>query len=248
MKPILLYLPVFIICILFVFVLPHFVHFPNLRGQALPVSVTSLGQATPVIDSPWEGLAENEEPGMAYGSLEGFIASVANGQGGQVVGVYVPGLFAMPVVQQPSGQPEYVDRDSDILTEFSLPKKYGSTGLLAHNYLGGSYFALLKANQDVLLVYGDGHMEQYRVSHIDSFQALKPNSPFSNFVDIADPSHTILTSGELFSRMYTSQQLVFQTCIEAFGEPSWGRLFITASLVKPLNLGVPSIVGVPTSN
>ncbi len=251
MKPFALFLPVFIICILFVFVLPHLVRLSWTSVENLPVGVTALGAASTDMQAqpPAELLYDSNLAANGYAGLSQFISMVYNGHPDQVVGVYAPGLFALPIRQQPAGQPDYVDRENDVLTEFSLPKKYGSTGLLAHNYLSGSRFLLLKQNQDVVLVYGDGKQERYEVSKIVSYQALKPNSPFSDFVDISNPGSGTLTSADLFNRVYTTRhQLVFQTCIEANGEPSWGRIFIIASLVEPLNLSVPPLDTVTDNN
>lgn len=242
MKPLPLFFIVLFVCFLIAVIVPQVLHF---RAEMLPVSVTSLGAST-VLANPAGTIAAPAHAGDVYSSdagmsgVTGFAASLINGQAGEAVGVYVPGLFALPIRQQPDGHPEYVDRDDNILTEFSLPRKYGVTGLLAHNYLSGSRFFQLKSGQDVVLVYGDGRLEHYRVNRIEAFQALKPNSPFSEFVDLSDPHHSLLSSANLFNRVYTtSQQLVFQTCIEAGDEPSWGRIFIIASLAEPLKLGVP---------
>jgi hypothetical protein len=238
------FLPVFFLCILFVFVMPHFVQFlsrlPSLKVELLPVSVTALGAASPVVEAHYpSGKIAGTTSAANY---HNFIDPLLNGQAGEVVGVIAPGLFMLPVHQQPAGQPEYVDRENNVLTEFSLPKKYGSTGLLAHNYLSGNLFYSIRDKQDIYLVFGDGRMEHYRVNRIASFQALKPNSPFSDFVDLSNPDGGKMTSADLFNQVYTTQhQLVFQTCIDAYGEPSWGRLFITAALVEPLNLGVPAV-------
>lgn len=164
--------------------------------------------------------------------LSTFTSRVANQVSNQVVGVYVPGLFALPVVQQPAGQGAYVSTENDTVTQFSLANKYNVIGLLAHNYLSGEEFFKLKPNQYVILVFGDGSMEYYRISSTQSYQALTPNSPFSDFVDLSDPAETRLSSTDLFRRVYTNAgQVVFQTCIKAFGDPSWGRLFVTAEKV-----------------
>ncbi len=255
MKQIMLFLPVFLICLLFVFVVPHVVdvlsRLPSLKVELLPVSVTSLGSAAAVVDAPVpvklpQDFSTNRDSAAVVRS---FITPLLNGQADEVVGVIAPGQFSLPVRQQPAGQPEYVDRENNILTEFSLPRKYGSTGLLAHNYLSGNLFFKIKENQDILLVYGDGRLEHYRVSRIASFQALKPNSPFSDFVDLSSTDGSRLTSADLFNRIYTTEhQLVLQTCIDAYGEPSWGRLFITASLVEPLNLSVPQVKANTSAN
>jgi hypothetical protein len=246
-----LFLPVLIICIVVFLVLRHFGRFPWIRTNYLPVGVTALSATAAELEAPLtaELLSSQDLDAAGYTSLYDFTDSVYNGQSGQVVGVYAPGLFALPVRQQPDGQPDFVDRENNILTEFSLPKKYGSTGLLAHNYLSGSRFSRLKENQDVVLIYGDGKQEHYRISKTVSYQALKPNSPFSDFVDNSNPNEGKLTSADLFNRVYTTRhQLVFQTCIEANGEPSWGRVFIIASLIEPLHLNIPSLVTITNSN
>ena len=164
--------------------------------------------------------------------LSSFTSTVANQNADQLVGVYVPGLFALPVLQQPAGQGAYVSTEEETITQFSLATKYQAIGLLAHNYLSGEEFFKLKPNQYVILVFGDGSMDYYRISAAESFQALTPNSPYSDFVDLADPAQTRLSSTQLFKRVYTTpNSVVFQTCIKAFGDPSWGRLFVTAEKV-----------------
>ncbi len=250
MKPIVPFLPVFFICILFVFILPHYIRSPWSRRGKLPVGVTALGYAAGVeAPTSTELLDDNHLASQGYAGLNEFTNLIYNGQANQVVGVYAPGLFALPVRQQPAGQPDYVDRENDIVTEFSLPRKFGSTGLLAHNYLSGSRFFQLKQNQEVVLIYGDGRLEHFRVSGSVSYQALKPSSPFSEFVDVSNPGSGTLTSADLFNRVYTTRhQLVFQTCIEANGEPSWGRIFVIASMVEPIQLNVPPLNTVSNSN
>ena len=50
-------------------------------------------------------------------------------------GIYSENEFAFPVVKQPAGNPGYVSTIEDVVTEFSMAKKYGVTGIVAHNYL-----------------------------------------------------------------------------------------------------------------
>ncbi len=175
-------------------------------------------------------------------SLVEFAVSVRNGHTDELVGVYAPGIFAMRVEQQPLGRFDYVSSVPDTITEFALPRNFGAVGLLAHNTLSGSTFFQLIPGQDIVLVYGDGILERYRVVGSQSFQALDPTSPFSQFVDLANPTSSPLSSGDLFNQIYTKRDtLIFQTCIEAEGDPSWGRIFITAERVDPLQLGVPDL-------
>jgi hypothetical protein len=193
---------------------------------------TDAGLSTAVETTP---ISQNAK----YSSLEEFISTVETGDSTTIVGVYTP-FFTLPVIQQPSSQPDYVSLNDGELTEFILPKKYGSVGLLAHNYLSGFNFFYLKKGQDILLVYGDGSLKHYKITDIQAYEALKPNSPFSNFVDLTGSGQNkqTLTSADLFNRVYTTpNRVVFQTCIEKENEPSWGRFFVIADLVaEPINI------------
>jgi hypothetical protein len=165
--------------------------------------------------------------------LDSFTATVMNGQAGQVVGVFVPGSFALPVLQQPSGSPAFVSEQSDVITQFGMPGAYGVVGLLAHNYLSGNLFFHLREDQEIVIVYGDGAREIYRIFDVHNYQALTPNSAHSKFIDLDDPYQQVITAGDLFTRVYTqSGTVVFQTCIDAFGNPSWGRIFLRAERVQ----------------
>jgi len=161
-----------------------------------------------------------------------FVTKVKNGNAHQLVGVYIPGIMALPVRQQPEGDATFVSTQSDMLTEFGLAGQYGSTGILAHNTLSGARFYKIKQNQRVYLIYGDGRSESFQVTSIQRFQALSPSNPYSDFVDLTQSNTSDpLSSSELFYRIYKSkqEQVVFQTCISGEGNPSWGRMFITAT-------------------
>jgi hypothetical protein len=159
-----------------------------------------------------------------------FVASLINGNANQVVGVYVDEVLALKVVQQPSSNPAYVSTRQDVATYFTMVLQLtGNTGLLAHNYLAGIYYYDLKPGQSVILIYGDGQTDEYIVGESDEYQALSPNSPTSNFIDVS--SGETLTSTDLFYRVYGgSSRTTFQTCIAQDGESSWGRLFVIAPL------------------
>lgn len=108
-------------------------------------------------------------------------------------------------------------------------------GLLAHNFLSGEQFFDLTIGQEFVLVYGDRQVQFFRVERIEQFQALTPTSPYSNFIDLADADEEVISSSALFQQIYTTKgQVVFQTCIEAFGDPSWGRIFVIAEPIEPL--------------
>lgn len=170
----------------------------------------------------------------AFPSLQSFSQSLYTGQPEQVVGLYAPGILAFPVVQQPAQDPGFVSTADDTLTQFSLASQYGVIGLLAHNYLAGASFSRLEVGQVITLIYGDGKLKDFKVYGIDQFQALSPTSPYSNFIDLDDPG-IILTSTELFHKVYAlDAQLVLQTCLEAEGDPSWGRQFIFSEPVEEI--------------
>jgi hypothetical protein len=157
-----------------------------------------------------------------------FVASLINGNSWQVVGVYVEGLMAFQVVQQPDSNPGYVSTQNNVVTYFTLVYRMtGNTGLLAHNYLAGIYYYELAPGQMVTLIYGDGRTEDYIVQVSQEYQALSPSSPTSNFVDLY--SGETLSSTDLFYRVYSgSSRTTFQTCIAQGNEDSWGRLFVIA--------------------
>jgi len=99
--------------------------------------------------------------------------------------------------------------------------------LLAHNTLSGTFFSQLAIGQQVLLIYGDGRVENFVVASVLRFQASDSKSISSSFRNL-DRNET-LSATEMFNRAYAGERhLAFQTCIEANGNTSWGRLFIVA--------------------
>jgi hypothetical protein len=172
-------------------------------------------------------------------SLQSFVHSVTNGQSDTVVGIYVPGVLALPVGQQPKGNTGFVTREPNVTTQFSLAGNYGTVGVLAHNDLAGSQFDGIKLNQYAIVVYGDGHLDYYMINDVQKYQALTPTSTFSDFINL-DGSDERLSAGQLFNRVYApGDRLVFQTCIAAYGDPSWGRVFFIA---QPATSQVLSVV------
>ena len=160
---------------------------------------------------------------------DAFAASLVNGQADTVVGFYSAGLFALPVVQQPAEDPNFISDQYGTVTQFSKPSQYDSIGLLAHNTLSGSLFFHISMGQEMQLIYGDGRVAGFRVSDIQSYQALSPYDTHSDFVDLNNAGAPVLNHSQLFQRVYTSPgKLVLQTCIDANGEPTWGRIFIVA--------------------
>jgi hypothetical protein len=172
--------------------------------------------------------------------LSTFAKSLINDKAGEVVGIYVPRLFAFPIVQQPGSLAGFVSQTDDTLTQFDWPRLYGIVGLLAHNYLSGAYFVQLSPGQSISLIYGDGRIERYSVTRVHRFRATEPLSPRSNFVNLDTGEG--LSAEQLFRFAYQgSRHMTLQTCIARDGDLSWGRLFVIA---EP-DLSVPSRAQAP---
>jgi len=156
-----------------------------------------------------------------------FSQAVQNGKADSLRGVYVPNVMALPIVQQPSGNAGYVSSNDSQVTQFAMASQFGNVGLLAHNYLSGKSFSQIAVGQEVRLVYGDGRVEYFVVTEILQYQALQPNSPWSSFRSLSNS--TTLNAEQMFKRVYAGDRhLTFQTCIQAEGISSWGRLFVVA--------------------
>ena len=176
----------------------------------------------------------NPRPTQAIGNAEfsrlpptDLYKSDPNSNENLLRGVYVANILDLPVVQQPADDPYYVSGHNGEVTQFELVSRYGSTGLLAHNTLSGKSFSQLAIGQEVQLFYEDGSVEYFVVAQILRFQALQPESVSSTFRNL-DRNET-LSAGEMFTRAYVGEnRLVFQTCIAAKGNASWGRLFVVA--------------------
>jgi hypothetical protein len=171
--------------------------------------------------------ADSALPDTILPTLATFTSWLDNGQASLLRGIYVPDILADGVVQQPAGQGNFVSPRQGYVTQFGAASALGSTGLLAHNYLAGATFSLLQAGQLVYLVYGDGKTATFIVTHRLQYQALQPDSPYSNFIDLGN--HRSMSSSQVFSAAYGHPgAVVFQTCIAANGVSSWGRLFVIA--------------------
>jgi len=183
--------------------------------NAEPVVNEPVIEASPIV-------AETTAP--SFISLSTFANSVSNGNGGQITGLYAENIFSLSVVQQ-GGNAAYVSTAGNTATQFSMAS---ALGFLAHNYLAGSDFFSLYGGAVITVVYGDGHSTNYRVSQIRRFQALSPESPYSDFIDLATGG--TLSATDLFYQTYgVSGQMVLQTCISSNGIGSWGRLFVIAT-------------------
>jgi hypothetical protein len=162
-----------------------------------------------------------------------FSKSVQNGDAKVLRGVYVDKVFALPIIQQPANNAGFVSGNDGEITQFGMASQYGNVGLLAHNHLSGKSFSELAVGQEIRLVYGDGRTEVFVVSEVLHYQALQPTSPYSSFRNV-DKDEPTLTAEQMFKRAYFGDRHVtFQTCIEANGNLSWGRLFVIATPKRP---------------
>jgi hypothetical protein len=190
----------------------------------LPVT-GEAGEMVPLASQPQP--IERYVPGFTD-----FLFSLRKGNKRQIAGVYVPGTLALPVIQQPAGNPGYVSTKEGVVTHFGLAERYGTTGFLAHNNLSGALFFNLQIGQNVVVVYGDGSFKRYVIQEIREYQATAPKSPYSDFIDLKNTG-VRLSSSDLFYQIYSQRdQVVFQTCIGKDGNLSWGRFFGIAVPVK----------------
>ena len=169
-----------------------------------------------------------QSDGGVLPNLSDFTGQVRNGEAGILRGIYIPGILAAPVIQQPVGMAGFVSPWQNVLTQFSLASSFGSTGLLAHNYLAGESFELLQEGQEIKLIDGSGAISTFIVTEILRYQAMDSGNTATRFMDLE--SNTSVLSSDLFNRVYNRPgQVIFQTCIQANGDPSWGRLFVIAT-------------------
>src|SRR5574338_1126016 len=81
-------------------------------------------------------LAFNPAPGLALGNdgttlpdFAEFSKTVQNSDPSVLRGVYIPGVLALPVVQQPAGNAGYVSGNNGEVTQFGMAAQFGNVGL-----------------------------------------------------------------------------------------------------------------------
>ena len=164
-------------------------------------------------------------------SLNNFVDELVNGQPKSLRGVYVPGFLALPIVQQPSGNTGFVSEKPDTVTQFQLANRYGVIGLLAHNYLAGNDFYRLMEGLRVMVINGDGSLQNYRITEVTEFQKVTPGSNWSHYINLETGER--LTTYQVFSQYYQGEHhLTFQTCLERDGLETWGLRFVVAEPVE----------------
>ncbi len=204
---------------------------PSLAAKQADPTPTSEPQPTPesvtITDDTTVSLVTGETPDeLPLPVFDQFVQSVVNGEGDQRVGVFVEDLFSFPIIQQPANEPAWISSNFGEVTEFRIVRQQtGNEGLLAHNYLAGSQFFSLKPGDIAEIVLGDGSVIEFEIVAVEDYQALTPNSPTSDFLDLATGQK--LSASDLFYRVYGGNlTLTFQTCINRNNLSTWGRTFI----------------------
>lgn len=199
----------------------------NRTVRILANTILLLGILISALVSPVSVLADGNATANALPNFSEFSQTVQNGKTEILRGVYVPGVLALPIIQQPSGSAGFVSNEDDRVTQFRMANSFGNIGLLAHNHLSGREFFNLSVGDEVRMVYGNGDVEVFVVAEVLRYQAMQPNSPYSAFRDL--DTDKVLSVEKMFKKVYMGDRhLTFQTCIEQDGIGSWGRLFVIA--------------------
>jgi hypothetical protein len=182
-------------------------------------------QATPTLAATPTQQARPSDASLP--SIINFIRNVSDGHAERVRGIYVEGVMALRIVQQPQGDSAFISGEDGTATQFQDAAAFGVTGLLAHNFLSGRKFFNLNAGQTLSIIYGDGHRQTYRISAIDDYQRLSANDLHSNFRELKSGLES--SADEVFNKYYKgTPHVILQTCIEKGGEWTWGVRFIRA--------------------
>lgn len=169
---------------------------------------------------------EEEKNGLRV--FDQFIEDVKTGEAERIVGLWVENVMALRVVYQPPDNPGYVSNLDKVATYFMYPwEKAGNHGLLAHNYLAGRFFFQIEEGDIITLVFGDGYYMDFEVTRIRELQALQPDSPYSDFIDLETGQQ--MSVNTVFIDIYMGEfHTVLQTCIANGAETEWGRHFTIA--------------------
>jgi hypothetical protein len=181
----------------------------------------------PEVVEAQEVVLEPEIEAIDESLLNEFIAEVSDGQNGVVRGIYVDGVLALPVFQQPKGDVAFVSDEEGKATEFQSAAKNGVIGILAHNHLSGVLFYDIKIGQEIVIVYGDGAIKRFVVEDIYQYQRLQRNNLRSDFIELESGER--MNSSIVFRRHYRGDERVtLQTCLERDGILNWGLIFVEA--------------------
>jgi hypothetical protein len=172
--------------------------------------------------------------GAEIPDLAEFAKIVTNGRADQITGVYAPGVGHYSVVQQASDNDIHVSPVGGVLTQYHRPAAGGVIGLLAHNFAAGAGFDRFQPGDRVYLIYGDGAIQNYRLTGTLRYQAADPDNAYTDLIDLADGR--VQSADTVYRRVYTgTPHLVLQTCLEGNGDLNWGRLFLLAEKIEQEN-------------
>lgn len=193
---------------------------PTLAPTGAPAQAASEDDTTVTL------ITDSQTDVLALPAFDRFVQSVANGNSNERVGVFVEDQFQYPIVQQPANDPAWVTSNFGEVTEFRIVRQQtGNEGLIAHNYLAGGSFFDLQVGDVAQVVLGDGSVIEFEIFAIHDFQALSPNSPTSDFLNLDTGEK--LSASELFYLVYGGElTLTFQTCINRNNVSTWGRTFV----------------------
>ncbi len=220
-------------------------YIPPLVSQATPspgrepspspsVAPSATATVTPrPTQSPSPTALPSQTPTPRVPPLRAFVTQVATSGAHAPGGLYIPQILAAEVVPQPPDNPGFVSSRENTVTAFRLATEYGVLGLLAHNTLAGEAFLHLQEGDVFYVIYGDGAVRPYLVTQVVRYQALQPDSPYTDFIDLQTGER--LSVAQAFRRIYGSMRggAVLQTCIARGEELSWGRLFVLARPLTP---------------
>lgn len=201
---------------------------------ALAVAMTgSRGEAPVPAAGPAQEQVPTEQPSppaaarIQAAELAEFSRRVVNGRPGALCGVYLAGILALRVVQQPAGDGAFISTEDETATQFQEADPFGAVGLLAHNTLAGRDFFKIATGQELILIECDGRAEHYRVTQIADYQRLTLGDLRSDFWSLNTNERQ--TADQVFAKFYQrAHHLTLQTCIKRGGEASWGVRFVVA--------------------
>lgn len=199
---------------------------PNIPPQ--PVGEAELFTNMPSEQSALDDLIKNQGNLPATEVEQLILQFSSSGEKDNIPEAVKIGDIFWKVTQQGTDA-NWVSGDPWTVTQFKASVRHYNIGLLIHNTAPGAEetFGDLPLGSRVV-VYMDGEMINYNIIEEDSYQALQPNSPQSQFIDLADPNRSVLTAGEVFKREYEIWPMTIQTCIKGPGGPNWGRLIYNA--------------------
>jgi len=163
--------------------------------------------------------------------LENFKAGILNGNADQIIGLYVKECGGFKVIQYPAGSDGSVSPEKGVLTQFLRPASDRVIALLAHNYSSGKLFDSFPIGSQMVVVFGDGHQETYRLREKERYHALNGASSQSDFIELNTGEKQ--SASELYEHVFGGEpHLTLQTCIQNGDDQDWGRLFLVADRVE----------------